>query len=110
MRLICPKCKGMKKFYVGIPVSRKCGDHPSVNLIHVNAEIDMPADPVEELPEKEEKLPVETAISILPDLGVDVLRNMARDLKIKNWWILSKAELIADLTNALEAEHATDPV
>ena len=107
MKLICPKCKGMKKFYVGIPVARRCEKHGSVNLIHVNAEIEMPADPEpEELTVKGEEIPLESALAVLPDLGVDVLRNMARDLKVGNWWNLTKENLVTELGEALKAEYA----
>lgn len=116
MKLICPKCKGMKKFYVGKPVSRKCGDHPSVNLIHVDNEIDIPADPVEDdrkeaeetdtTSRPEEETFLKSAIAVLPEFGVDVLRNMARDLKVKNWWIRGRENLLAKIEEALRAEHA----
>ncbi len=116
MKLICPKCEGMKKFIVGIPVARKCEEHGSVNMIHVSNEIEMPKDPVEaeetdttsrpeELPVKKDQSPLESAIAVLPDLGVDVLRNMARDLKVKNWWIMSKDLLINEIGDALKAEY-----
>ena len=114
MKLICPKCLGMKKFYVGVPVSRKCDKH-SNNMIHINNIIEMPADPepdllmgklAKELPEKEGETSLKIVLAVIPDLDVGQLRSVAKQLKVKSWWIQSKKNLIAKIRAALKAKYA----
>ncbi len=127
MKLICPKCLGMKKFMVGVPVARKCDKHKN-QLIHVKSVIEMPADSESETntdtqwPSKDElahraisevkslkemvKTSLETAIDSISDLGITELRLLGKRFKVEKWWLISKKKLAAKIKKAIKAKHA----